>query len=114
MRKCNRKQSDPDWRSEAFIMVEFTNVLIGYTVTKRMMLPLAQTLLEKADRLLDGKLGRVSHTQVLTTAVRHRVTACDARFLALAECLGLRQRSEAAAKLQPCGLYLDSSPKRIR
>jgi predicted nucleic acid-binding protein len=75
-------------------MVEFTNVLIGYTVTKRMMLALAQAVLEEADRLLDGKLGRISHTQVLTTAARHRVAACDARFLALAKCLGLRLVTE--------------------
>ena len=75
-------------------MVEFTNVLVGYTVAKRITLALAQNLLGKADTLLDGKLGRISHAQVLTTAARHRVTAYDAHFLALAERLGLRLITE--------------------
>ena len=88
------RRSDPDWRSEAFIMVEFTNLLVGYTVAKQMTLALAQNLFEKADTLLDGKLGRISHTQVLTTAARHRVTAYDARFLALAQSLELRLITE--------------------
>jgi len=88
------RRSDADWRSEAFIMVEFTNVLVGYTVAKRITPALAQNLLGKADTLLDGKLGRISHAQVLTTAARHRVTAYDAHFLALAERLGLRLITE--------------------
>jgi len=88
------RRSDADWRSEAFIMVEFTNVLVGYTVAKRITLALAQNLLGKADTLLEGKLGRISHAQVLTTAARHRVTAYDAHFLALAERLGLRLITE--------------------
>jgi predicted nucleic acid-binding protein len=88
------RRSDPDWRSEAFIMVEFTNVLVGYTVAKRMTLARAQNLLDKAETILDGKLARIPHTQVLTTAARHRVTAYDAHFLALAEGLGLRLITE--------------------
>lgn len=88
------RRRDPDWRSEAFIMVEFTNVLVGYTMAKRMTLALARDLLEKAEILLDGKLGRVSHPQALTSAARHRVTAYDARFLALAQRIGLRLITE--------------------
>jgi len=88
------RRSDPDWRSEAFIMAEFTNVLVRYTLGKRITLALAQDLLEKAGTLLDGKLGRISHAQVLTTAARHRVTAYDARFLALAQRVGLRLVTE--------------------
>ena len=85
---------DPDWRSEAFIMIEFTNVLVRYTAAKRMTLRVAQGLMEKADTLLEGKLGRVSHRQVLTTAQQHRVTAYDARFLALADQLKRRLVTE--------------------
>ena len=88
------RRSDPDWRSEAFIMAEFTNVLVRYTLAKRITLALAQDVLEKAGTLLDGKLGRISHAQVLTTAARHRVTAYDARFLALAQRVGLRLVTE--------------------
>ena len=88
------RRSDPDWRSEAFIMAEFTNVLVRYTLGKRITLALAQDLLEKAGTLLDGKLGRISHAQVLTTAAQHRVTAYDARFLAVAQRVGLRLVTE--------------------
>src|SRR3954468_6324800 len=81
---------DPDWRSEAFLLVEFTNVLASSIATKRMTFSLAQDLLAKASALLDGKLGRVPHRSVLASAVRYRVSAYDARFLALAGELGSR------------------------
>src|SRR5207248_4749114 len=81
---------DSDWRSEAFLLVEFTNLLASSIATKRMTLSLAQDLLAKATALFDGKLGRIPHSSVLATAARHRVSAYDARFLALADQLGRR------------------------
>lgn len=85
---------DPDWRSESFLLVEFTNIVASSVATKRMTLPLARALLAKASELLAGKLGRISHDAVLTMAARHRVTAYDARFLALADQLGSRLITE--------------------
>jgi predicted nucleic acid-binding protein len=85
---------DPDWRSEAFLLVEFTNVLASSIAAKRMTLSLAEGFLAKASAFLDGKLGRVAHAAVLASVVRHRVSACDARFLALAEQLGRRLVTE--------------------
>jgi len=79
---------DPDWRSEAFLLVEFTNVLASSVATKRMTRSLAEKFLAHAAALLDGKLARVSHGAVLKIATRHRVSAYDARFLALADELG--------------------------
>jgi predicted nucleic acid-binding protein len=79
---------DPDWRSEAFILVEFTNVLVRSVLVKRMKLDLAQNLLLKAEALLRGRLARVSHSEALALAMEHRITACDARFLTLARQLG--------------------------
>src|SRR5436305_10128028 len=73
---------DPDWRSEAFLLVEFTNVLASSIARKRMTLLLAEDFLAKAAALFDGKLGRVPHASVLAMATRHRVSAYDARFLA--------------------------------
>lgn len=87
---------DPDWRSEAFLFVEFTNVLVSSIAAKRMTLPLAQQFLAKAVALFDGKLARIPHATVLATAARHRVSACDARFLALADRLGTRLVTEDA------------------
>ena len=45
---------DPDWRSEAFLLVEFTNVLASSIATKRMTLSLAGDFLAKAVALFDG------------------------------------------------------------
>jgi predicted nucleic acid-binding protein len=75
---------DDDWRSEAFIMVEFTNVLTASIAARRMNLVLAQRFLANATSLLHGKLALMPHDSVLSLAVQYRVTAYDARFLALA------------------------------
>ena len=88
------RSRDADWRSEAFLLVEFTNVLASSIAAKRMTLPLATDLLAKAVALFDGKLGRVPHVAVLKMAARHRVSAYDARFLALASQLGARLVTE--------------------
>jgi predicted nucleic acid-binding protein len=87
---------DPDWRSEAFLLVEFTNVLASSIATKRMTLSSAGDFLAKATALFDGKLGRIPHASVLAIAARHRVSAYDARFLALADRLGSRLVTEDA------------------
>jgi len=84
------RRRDPDWRSEAFLLVEFTNVLASSIATKRMSNPLAEDILSEAITLLDGKLVQIQHPSVLSIAVRYRVTAYDARFLALAHRLGIR------------------------
>jgi predicted nucleic acid-binding protein len=76
---------DDDWRSEAFIMVEFTNVLTASIAARRMNLVLAQQFLADATSLLHGKLTSIPHDSVLSLAVQYRVTAYDARFLALAQ-----------------------------
>ena len=87
---------DDDWRSEAFIMVEFTNVLIASIAARRMDLVLAQRFLADATSLLQGKLTSIPHDSVLSLAVQYRTTAYDARFLALADQLGSRLVTEDA------------------
>lgn len=87
---------DPDWRSEAFLLVEFTNVLASSIARRRMTLPLARAFLAKVNSLFEGKLTRVAHASVLATAVQYRVSAYDARFLNLAEQLGRRLVTEDA------------------
>jgi predicted nucleic acid-binding protein len=87
---------DPDWRSEDFLLVEFTNVLVSSIARKRMTLSMAEDFLAKAVALFDGKLGRIPHASVLAIATRHRVSAYDARFLSLADQLGSRLITEDA------------------
>jgi predicted nucleic acid-binding protein len=88
------RRRDPDWRSEAFLLVEFTNVLASSIANKRMSNPVAADILSEAITLLDGKLVRIGHTLVLSIAVRYRVTAYDGRFLAVAHQLGTRLVTE--------------------
>jgi predicted nucleic acid-binding protein len=87
---------DEDWRSEAFIIVEFTNVLAASIAARRMDLSLAQRFLTQATSLLHGKLTSIPHDLVLSLAVEYRVTAYDARFLALAQQLRMRLVTEDA------------------
>jgi predicted nucleic acid-binding protein len=87
---------DCDWRSEAFLLVEFTNVLVSSIARKRMTLSMAEDFLAKVFSLFDGKLGRIPHASVLAIAARHRVSAYDARFLSLADQLGSRLITEDA------------------
>ena len=56
---------DSDWRSEAFLLVEFTNVLVSSIARKRMTLSMAEDFLAKVVSLFDGKLGRIPHASVL-------------------------------------------------
>jgi predicted nucleic acid-binding protein len=87
---------DDDWRSEAFIMVEFANVLTASIAARRMDLMLAQRFLADATSLLQGRLTSIPHDSVLALAVQYRVTAYDARFLALAHQLDSRLVTEDA------------------
>jgi predicted nucleic acid-binding protein len=88
------RSRDPDWRSEGFLLVEFTNILASSIAAKRMTPSLAGSILVKATSLFEGKLARIPHSSVLAIAARHRVSAYDARFLALADQLGRRLVTE--------------------
>ena len=88
------RSRDPDWRSEGFLLVEFTNILASSIATKRMTLSLAENILTKATSLFEGKLARIPHSSVLTIAARYCVNAYDARFLALADQIGRRLVTE--------------------
>ena len=87
-------RADPDWRSEAFLLTEFTNVLASSIAAKRMTFTLAHGFLIRALQLLEGKLARIDHATVLTIATQYRISAYDARFLALANQLGRRLVTE--------------------
>jgi predicted nucleic acid-binding protein len=77
-------ERDADWRSEAFVMVEFSNVLATYVRSKELTYERARKLLEQAPALVP-MLTNVMHAQALETATQFGVSAYDARFIALAE-----------------------------
>src|SRR2546422_5271298 len=82
------RQRDPDWRSEALILVEFSNVLASSMAIRDLRLDTAQRLLSNAVNLLENKLARVAHADALAVASKFGTTAYDARFLTLAHQTG--------------------------
>jgi predicted nucleic acid-binding protein len=86
---------DAEWKSEAFVMVEFSNILATYQRLGELTDSQAEQLLNEAEALLQG-LVNLPHIAALRTAQRFEVSAYDARFLATAENLGTRLVTEDA------------------
>jgi predicted nucleic acid-binding protein len=74
---------DPDWQSEAFELVELTNILTTYTRTGALTREQGIKLLAEAQTLLPP-LRSVSHQEAYEVAVEFGISAYDARFIALA------------------------------
>jgi predicted nucleic acid-binding protein len=74
---------DPEWRSEAFALVEFSNLLCTYVRSEAMTEAQAVRLLASATALLPV-LPSVPHAVALEAALEFNVSAYDARFIALA------------------------------
>jgi predicted nucleic acid-binding protein len=74
---------DPDWQSEAFVLVELTNILTTYTRTGALTRDQVVKLLAEAETLLP-LLPSVSHHEAYEAAVEFGISAYDARFIALA------------------------------
>jgi predicted nucleic acid-binding protein len=77
-------ERDADWRSETFVMVEFSNVLATYVRTKALTHEQGVKLLVEAQALVPV-LTNVMHAQALETATQFGISAYDARFIALAK-----------------------------
>lgn len=86
---------DPDWRSEGFVLVEFSNILATYVRTKAMTREVGTRLLAQAQILIPG-LTSVLHAQALETAMQFEISAYDARFITLARQMRLKLVTEDA------------------
>ena len=87
-------ERDADWHSDAFALVEFTNILATTIRAGHLALSRATIALAEAQAVLDPGLHAVAHSEVLTLANRFRVSAYDARYLGVALALGVRLVSE--------------------
>jgi predicted nucleic acid-binding protein len=76
-------ERDGDWRSEAFIMVEFSNVLATYVRTKVLSRDQGLKLLTGAEKLMPV-LTSVQNARALEVAMQFGISAHDACFVALA------------------------------
>ena len=86
---------DPDWRSESFLLVEFSNMLAAYVRNGRLDSEAAAGLLAGAERILTGTIA-LPHPRALEIALEFGVSAYDARFLAVARNLGAKLVTEDA------------------
>lgn len=87
-------EADADWRSEQFMLVEFTNVLATAVRAGRLPAARAQIALEEAQALMEPGLCEAPHADVLALAIQLKVTAYDARFLTVANTLGVKLVTE--------------------
>lgn len=87
--------ADADWRSEGFVLIEFSNVLATYLRAGALNRPQAQRLLVEAERSVRGLIN-IPHVRALNVAAQFGVSAYDARFIAAAESLGSKLVTEDA------------------
>ncbi len=86
---------DPDWRSEGFLLVEFSNILATYLRAGNLDRGAAEVLLASAETILSGSLN-LPNASALAIAAEFGVSAYDARFLGAARALRTRLVTEDA------------------
>ena len=75
--------ADPDWRSEPFLLIEFSNLLATQVRARALSSAQAKSLLESAAQLLTEWV-EVTPAEALAVALDRTVSAYDARFIACA------------------------------
>jgi predicted nucleic acid-binding protein len=84
---------DPDWRSEGFVLIEFSNILATYQRMGSLSRGVAERMLARAERVVTG-LVNLPHARALRLAAELGVSAYDARFLGAAQSLRTRLVTE--------------------
>jgi predicted nucleic acid-binding protein len=88
-------ERDSDWCSEAFLMVEFSNVLATSIRSRAITREQGVKLLAGAEALVPV-LTSVQHERVLEAAIQFGTSAYDARFIALAMQMKIKLVTEDA------------------
>jgi predicted nucleic acid-binding protein len=86
-------ERDSDWCSEAFVMVEFSNVIATYVRTRALSQAQGTKLLAESQAHL-STLHSVVNTQALESAMQFGISAYDARFISLAKQLKMKLITE--------------------
>ena len=84
---------DPDWRSEDFLLIEFSNVIATFVRMKLLTRMQGNALLGGATKRMTGLIA-LPHSQALDTATEFGISAYDARFIGLAKQLGAKLVTE--------------------
>jgi predicted nucleic acid-binding protein len=88
-------ERDADWKSDAFALIEFSNILATYKRRGDLDRTQVERLQNNAETVLRGLLN-IPHITALETAGQFGVSAYDARFLAAAEKLRSKLVTEDA------------------
>jgi len=80
---------DSDWRSEAFLLIEFSNILSTYIRADALTLQEGLQLHASAQSLMPT-LTHVEHARALEVGAEFTISAYDARFIALAMQMGVK------------------------
>jgi predicted nucleic acid-binding protein len=86
-------ERDSDWCSEAFVMVEFSNVIATYVRTRALTQAQGTKLLAESQAHL-STLHSVVNAQALESAMKLGISAYDARFISLAKQLKMKLITE--------------------
>lgn len=86
-------ERDSDWCSEAFVMVEFSNVIATYVRTGALTQAQGTKLLAEAQGHIPT-LHSVVNAQALENAMQFGISAYDVRFISLAKQLKLKLITE--------------------
>lgn len=86
-------ERDPDWKSEAFLLIEFSNILATYRRTGSLGGKQVESLLNEVETRMHNLI-TIPHITALRVAQRFEVSAYDARFLGVAEKLGAKLVTE--------------------
>lgn len=100
------------WRTEPLALIEFSNVLATYQRSRYITADAARNCLARAEIWLRPLFFSIRHEAALDLAIRYKVTAYDARFLALADELGSRLVTENA-RLQAAAPSLTQSIRDV-
>jgi predicted nucleic acid-binding protein len=82
------RRADPDWRSDPFLLVEFSNLLATQVKARAITDGQAMSLLEAAGQQISTWVD-IPHADALALAIRSKISAYDARFVACARQLAL-------------------------
>lgn len=102
------RQLDPDWHAPLLWRSELRNILVGYRRDGSLVDEQVRRVMAAAEGGLSGREHHLPSDRVFAVTERHRLSAYDAEFVALAEILGVPLVTEDRLILTCCPAYARS------
>ncbi len=94
------RRLDPDWHAPVHWRSELRNILVGYRRDGSLAEEQVRRIMAAAEAGLAGREHHLPSERVFAVTERHRLSAYDAEFIALAEILGVPLVTEDRAILR--------------